>query len=109
MFRMFRAVPTVIAGAGLLLAGCSVHAGPGEPTIAKSDLESGVADSLQKRVGQRPDSVECPGPVKAVTGQTARCTLTVGSTRYGLTVTVTSYDHGRAAYDVQVDSKPLSS
>jgi hypothetical protein len=47
--------------------------------------------------------------VKAVAGQTARCTLTAGSTRYGLTVTVTSYAGGRAAYDVQVDNKPVSS
>jgi hypothetical protein len=109
MFRVFRAVSTVIAGAGLMLAGCSVHAGTTEPTIAKADLENGVADSLQKRVGQRPDSVDCPGPVKAVAGQTARCTLTAGSTRYGLTVTVTSYAGGRAAYDVQVDNKPVSS
>ena len=104
---MPRGALVAIVCAGFLLTGCSVKVGTTEePTVAKADLEQGVADSLQKSVGKRPDSIACPGPLKAAAGQTARCTLTSGSTHYGLTVTIKSYDNGRAAYDVQVDNKP---
>jgi hypothetical protein len=91
-----------------MLAGCSVSVQTGDPTVAKENLEQGVADALQKSVGKRPDSVECPGSVKAEAGQTARCVLTAGSVRYGLTATITSYDNGNAHYQVQVDNQPMN-
>ncbi|HVW42251.1 MAG TPA: DUF4333 domain-containing protein [Amycolatopsis sp.] len=85
------------------LAGCSADA-----TVSKENLQNGIADALQKSVGQRPDSVECPGSVKAKAGETTRCVLTAGSTKYGLTATITSYDDGTAHYNVQVDNKPMN-
>lgn len=104
---MIRAVrtPLVIAlCSAVLLGGCG-----GKPTVSEKDLEQGVADALQRSVGQRPDSVDCPGPIEATPGQTARCVLTAGTTRYGLTVTITDYRSGKATYDVQVDNAPLPS
>jgi hypothetical protein len=61
---------------------------------------------LQQQVDQRPDSVTCPGPVKATSGESVRCELAAGSTKYGLTATVNSYSDGKADYSVQVDDKP---
>jgi hypothetical protein len=65
-------------------------------------------DALEKSVGKRPDSVTCPGPVKAKAGESIRCELRAGSSRYGLTATVTSYDDGNARYQVKVDQKPAA-
>ena len=104
-----RPLRTVFLVACLSLAACSakVTVTP-EPTIAKETLEQGIADILQQKVGQRPDSVTCPGPVKAVTGQSVRCELTSGTAKYGLTATVNSYQNGKANYSVQVDEKPTT-
>ena len=91
------------ACAAFALAGCSADA-----TVSKENLETGITDALQKSVGQRPDSVDCPGSVTAKAGETTRCVLAAGSTRYGLTATITSYDNGTAHYNVQVDGKPMN-
>lgn len=107
---MSLAVRAVLAGAAcavVAVAGCSVSVETKEdPTISKENLEQGVADALEKAVGQRPDSVECPGSVKAKAGESVRCELSAGSVRYGLTATVSSYDNGKAQYEVKVDDKP---
>ncbi|NKQ56465.1 DUF4333 domain-containing protein [Amycolatopsis sp. K13G38] len=97
-----RAFPLVVA-AGLTLFGCSSKG----DTVAKDTLEQGITDTLTKAVGQRPDKVECPGPIKAEAGQTMRCVLTAGSTRYGLSATITSYENGTAHYRAQVDQQPM--
>jgi len=95
----------VLACFGLAACSAKVTVAP-EPLVAKETLEQGIADILQQKVGQRPDSVTCPGPVKAVTGQSIRCELTSGTAKYGLTATVNSYQNGKANYSVQVDEKP---
>jgi hypothetical protein len=59
-------------------------------------------------IGKRRDAVTCPGSVKAKAGESIRCELTAGKTRYGLTATVTSYEDRKAAYHVQVDNKPAT-
>jgi hypothetical protein len=103
MFRTVRTLTLAALCSVAVLSACSAQA-----TVSRTDLEQGVSDALQRSVGQRPDSVDCPGSVKATVGQTARCTLSSGSTRYGLTVTITSYSNGKAAYNVQVDNQPMS-
>lgn len=91
------------------LTGCSVTVEPKEdPTISQENLENGISDALEKAVGQRPDSVECPGSVKAKTGESVRCELSAEAVRYGLTATVQSYSDGKARYDVKVDEEPVS-
>ena len=79
-----------------------------EAAITKASLEQGIADVLQQQVGQRPDSVTCPGSVKAATGESIRCVLAAGTTKYGLTATVNSYSNGKANYSVKVDDKPTN-
>ncbi|WAL64241.1 DUF4333 domain-containing protein [Amycolatopsis cynarae] len=103
-----RALSLIVVGAALaLVTACSASVQGGGATISKTSLEQGIADALQKSVGQRPDAVECPGAIKAKAGETARCVLTAGSVRYGLTATVTSYENGKAHYQAQVDRQPM--
>lgn len=107
----FRPVRTVVLAAcclGFALTGCSVEVKTSDPSITKESLEKGIADVLEQQVGQRPDSVTCPGPVKAAAGESIRCELASGSTRYGLSATVNSYADGKANYSVKVDDKPAT-
>lgn len=126
---MLKAVRTVLTGAVcavVALTGCSVSVEPSEPAdssvvesapagsstdesdrmITKATLEQGIADALEKEVGQRPDSVTCPGSVRAKAGESIRCELSSGPARYGLTATVSSYDNGKASYKIKVDDQP---
>lgn len=108
MLLAVRAVLTGAVCAVVTLTGCSVSVEPKEdPTMSQETVETGIADALEKVVGQRPDSVECPGSVKAKVGETFRCELSAGSVRYGLTGTIKSLENGKAQYDVKVDDKPV--
>ncbi|MEU6642354.1 DUF4333 domain-containing protein [Saccharomonospora sp. NPDC046836] len=110
MFRPVGLKALLVACAVLATCGCSVTVRTGEPdeaTVSKAELERSVTESLTEMAGQQPDAVECPGPIKAKVGETIRCVLTAGGTRLGMTVTIKSYDNGRAKFDVQVDEQPL--
>lgn len=106
IFRTARVVASAASCGIFLLVGCSVSVGSG-PSIDKTTLEQGITDTLTKQVGRKPDSVTCPGPLTAKVGQSARCELVGDGTRYGVTVTVTSYQDGKAKYDVKVDQQPM--
>ncbi|HJQ46420.1 MAG TPA: DUF4333 domain-containing protein [Amycolatopsis sp.] len=97
----------LVAGAVLALGGCSVTVQKTDNSISKETLEQGIADTLQKKVGDRPDTVTCPGSLKPEPGASIRCELTAVGLRYGVTATVTSAENGKANYDVKVDNQPL--
>ncbi len=106
---MLLAVRTTLASAACVLVtltGCSVSFG--DPSISKETLEKGITDALEKSVGKRPDSVTCPGKVKAEAGESVRCELRAGTSKYGLTATISSYDKEAksASYAIKVDQKP---
>jgi hypothetical protein len=92
---------------GVVLTGCSASVTK-DSSIDKATLEKGISDTLAGKVGRKPDSVTCPGPLKAEAGQSERCVLVGDGIRYGVTATISSYDKGIAKYDVQVDQKPMS-
>jgi len=104
---MNRIRPVLLALGVLALAGCSVSVQV-DQEVSKENIEKSISDALRKTVGQTPDSVVCPGPVKAIVGQTARCVLTGDGVRYGVTATVKSVDGSNVNYDVKVDDKPMS-
>lgn len=109
MFRTARAVALAAGCAGFLLAGCSAQVSVNtNPSIDKATLEQGISDTLARQVGHKPDSVTCPGPLAAKVGQSERCVLAAGGTRYGVTATISSYQNGDAHYDVQVDQQPMN-
>ncbi|MET7989326.1 DUF4333 domain-containing protein [Amycolatopsis sp. NPDC005232] len=98
----------VVAVCGIaLVAGCSAHV---EVTrrVAKTDLEKGIADALQSSIGQRPDTVTCPGPIDAKVGQQMRCELSAGTTRAGLTATINTVNGSDVRYSVKVDDHVIS-
>ena len=106
---MFRTVVLAVC-AGAALAGCSASVTlTTEPTIDKATLEKGITDTLTKKVGQRPDAVECPIALKVKVGETTRCALTANGVRYGVTATITSVQGANYHYDVQVDDQRLPS
>ncbi len=105
---MLLTVRTMLAGvacAAVTLTGCSASVTTEEPTLTKETLEQGITDALEEMAGQRPDSVECPGSLKAKVGESIRCELSAGTDRVGLTATVKSVKDGKAQYDVKVDDE----
>lgn len=109
MLRTASAVAFAASCAGFLLAGCSAQVSvTPPPSLDKTTVENGITDTLTKQVGRKPDSVTCPGPLKAEVGQSEKCVLVGDGVRYGVTATVTSYQNGDTKYDVKVDQQPMS-
>ncbi|MEU4670593.1 DUF4333 domain-containing protein [Amycolatopsis sp. NPDC023774] len=98
---MLRRVVVAVCGIALV-AGCPAHVEV-QRKVAKADLEQGIADALQRSIGQRPDSVTCPGSIDAKVGQQMRCELSAGTTRAGLTATVNTVNGSDVRYSVKVD------
>ncbi|MGK8523216.1 DUF4333 domain-containing protein [Nocardia asteroides] len=83
------------------LTACSVSIGT--PKVEEADLEKSVKDSLTEKVGQEPDTINCPGDLTGKEGATMRCTLTAGGDTLGVTLTVTSVEDDTVKYDIAVD------
>ncbi|MGW4484229.1 DUF4333 domain-containing protein [Amycolatopsis sp. NPDC004368] len=98
---MLRRIVVAVCGIALV-AGCSAHV---EVTrrVSQADLERGIADALEKSVGQRPDTISCPGPIDAKVGQQMRCRLVAGTTKAGLTATINTVNGSDVRYSVKVD------
>ncbi|WP_216907178.1 DUF4333 domain-containing protein [Nocardia sp. NBC_01377] len=84
------------------LAACSVSIGS-DPKIEETALEKSVKQTLTEKVGQEPDSIDCPGDLEGTVGTTMRCTLSAGGEQIGLTVTVTTVEDDTVNYNVEVD------
>ncbi|MFL6172662.1 MAG: DUF4333 domain-containing protein [Marmoricola sp.] len=99
---MIRRLSAVAIAAGLALAatGCT-------SSLSTTQLEKGIKTELTKTVGQAPDKVTCPDKLKGKVGAKVRCTLTAGTTKYGVTVTATDVDGSKIKYSIKVDDKPL--
>lgn len=89
----------------LVVSGCG-GSSDSTPSVSTDTLESTITDKLEAQVGQRPDSVSCPDALKGKVGETVRCTLTSGTTSYGITVTAESVKGKNVQFDIQVDEKP---
>lgn len=89
--------------AGAALALCIAAAACGASAVSQADIEKGVADQLEAKIGQRPD-VSCDGELPAKKGAKLRCELKAddGST-IGATVTATKVDGSDVSYTVIVD------
>ena len=85
-----------------------VASGCGSAEVAEDEVEAKVKQALTEVVGQEPDSIDCPGGLAGKVGTTMRCTLIEGTTRFGVTVTVTSTDGDSAKFDAVVDDQPLT-
>jgi hypothetical protein len=63
------AVAALLGAAALLAAGC------GETVIDSAKTEGAIEENLEKSVGQKVSSVECPSGVKVEKGKTFECTV----------------------------------
>lgn len=63
------AVAALLGVAALLAAGC------GETVIDSAKTEGAIKENLQKSVGQKVSSVDCPSGVKVEKGKTFECTV----------------------------------
>ena len=97
----------VIGSLLLLGTGCTVGTKPSY--VSTDTLEKQLSDGLAKKVGQRPDDVACPKRLKAEKGARARCVITAGTDKLGVTVTTTAVkDSGKVDFSFQVDQKMLN-
>lgn len=85
--------------------GCSFSFNAGK-LMSEEQVEQGISDQLTKKVGKRPDRIDCPGDLKAKVDETMRCNLISGGSSIGVTVVVTAVEGDNVQYDVQVDNAP---
>ena len=92
------------ATTSVLLLGLTACGG-GTKAVSQAEVEKQVSAQLTQQVGQKPDSISCPGDLPAEKGSTMRCTLTAKGTSIGLTVTVTSVKDSNVRFAIQVDDE----
>jgi hypothetical protein len=94
---MVRASAEISALAALVLAGAGCST---EKVVDKKDVQNTVSSNLDKRLGQKPDSVSCPADLKGKVGATLDCQAKVGGVSFTVSLKVTSVDGDTVHYDV---------
>jgi hypothetical protein len=95
--RAFGRAVMAVGAAALIFATLS---GCGTPTVAKADLQSDIADRLQK-AGQKPESVTCGADLEGVVGKTTTCEVVLSATNaIEPIVTVTKVDGTTVSYEM---------
>jgi len=95
----------LLVPAALLLA--ALPACGSTDALTAEQVAGSAEKALEHKIGIRPD-ISCPKDLAAKVGAKTRCTLTApgDSTKYGVTVTVTSVDGESPDLKVQVDQEP---
>jgi hypothetical protein len=91
-----------VVGAAVIvgLSGCSFSIGGGTPTVTKADLQSDIADRLEK-AGQKPVSVTCSADLEGVVGKTTRCEVVLSATNaFEPIVSVTKVEGSTVSYEM---------
>jgi hypothetical protein len=85
---------TLCAAAILAVAGCSGSVSINqEKTVAKADVADQISTKVNEKSGRKPESVTCPGDLKAAVGASLDCQMTYDGQPYGVNVTVTNQTH----------------
>jgi Domain of unknown function (DUF4333) len=96
-----RGAVTLCAAAVLAVAGCSGSVSINqEKTVAKADVADQISTKVNEKAGRKPESVTCPGDLKAAVGASLDCQMTYDGQPYGVNVTVTSVDGDRVNFDI---------
>jgi len=108
MPNAFRVVIAVAACLGTL-AGCSASVTIGTSQVPVATVDHNVAHQLAVLEKQPVPKVSCPSPLDAVVGAKEQCVLTAqgSTTRYAVSVVVTSVTSGVAHFTAQVADQPL--
>lgn len=85
------------------LSACSLLGGK---EVSQEEVEQGISDSLEKEVGQKPESIECPGGLKAEEGAKLECKLHHSGETYSVEVTADTVDGNDVHYNVEVADQP---
>jgi hypothetical protein len=79
---------------------CTTLSGCSTPTVAKTDLQSDIADRLQK-AGEKPEAVTCTADLEGVVGKTTKCEVVLSPTNaIEPIVTVTKVDGTTVSYEM---------
>jgi hypothetical protein len=96
-----RGVLLAVAAGCMALTGCSVSVGGStEKSVASTDVADQISSKVNEKAGHKPDSVTCPGDLKAEVGATLDCQMTDDGQNYGVNVTVTSVDGAKVNFDI---------
>src|SRR5258708_25005679 len=92
---------TLCAAVALVVAGCSFSASTSqEKTVDKADVADQISTKVSEKAGHKPESVTCPGDLKAAVGASLDCQMTYDGQPYGVNVTVTSVEGDRVNFDI---------
>jgi Domain of unknown function (DUF4333) len=101
MGRRFTGCVLVTFATGLVAtAGCVANPPPREKTVAKDDVANQIDAKVNERAGHNPDSVTCPGDLRAKVGAVLECQMTDNGQTSGVDVTVTSVDGDNVNFDI---------
>lgn len=78
----------------------SVGACGSSHTVARSDVESQITETMTDAAGNKPDTVSCPGDLPAKIGAQLDCEMKVKNQTFDVNVTVTSIDGGNVKFDM---------
>jgi hypothetical protein len=92
-------IVTLCAAAIVAIAGCSASVNQ-EKTVAKADVADQISTKVNEKAGHTPQSVTCPGDLKAAVGASLDCQMTDDGQTYGVNVTVTGVDGDRVNFDI---------
>ncbi len=97
----------LLAGSAVLalaVAGCG-----GTASVSSSELSEQAQAALTQQDGQPAPPVDCPGDLPAEVGAKITCTISDGTTKYEVYITVTSVEDGdQVKFDVQVADTPVT-
>lgn len=100
-----------LSGIGRLLAssavGLVVLTAACSDVVAKENVATTIMDQLQKQ-NIDAQNVMCPSDLKAVVGQTVRCTFTVDGQPVDAIATVTSVEGSNVKYDITTEARPIA-
>ncbi|MBA2954512.1 DUF4333 domain-containing protein [Nocardioides sp. CGMCC 1.13656] len=73
--------------------------------VEQTDVEEQISSGVAEKAGTTPE-VSCPGDLTGEVGEEMRCSATVGSDAYGVSVKVTDVDGKDVDFSWLVDEEP---
>jgi Domain of unknown function (DUF4333) len=96
-----RGAVMLFAAVALVVSGCSFSASTSqEKAVDKADVADQIGTKVNEKAGHKPQSVTCPGDLKAAVGASLDCQMTDNGQTYGVNVTVTSVDGNKVNFDI---------
>jgi hypothetical protein len=86
---------------------CSFSTGSSSAhAVSKDDVVQQITAKMTDAQGNKPESVTCPGDLRAKVGAQLNCEMKVKEAKYNVNVTVTSVEGKNVKFDFKVDDQP---